>query len=133
MMRKWIDLIEGAQSSPVLYHGTDHDFTSFAKRRKHTNFPHAGILQLGYSFTTDLEYAKQFGSKVLRVRLHMKNPFHAPIGRAYELETVSPRGVRKWKARLKSVGYDGVIFGEGSEVAEYIPFDADDIEILGEV
>jgi hypothetical protein len=123
---------ESTSDDVTLYHGTDHAFADFAHRRKHRNFPHSGILELGYSFTTDIEYARQYGKNILQIRLNWSNPFRATIQRAYELETVSPRAARKWKQRLKAEGYDGVIFGEGSNVAEYIPFDPRDIEILGD-
>lgn len=114
----------------MLFHGTDADFTTFAARKKATNFPDSGLVVLGYSFTPHKEYAKQFGSTLLEVSVAMKNPYHASRKRADQVETMHPRSVRRWKKRLKDQGHDGVVFAAGSEVEEHVPFCASLIRIM---
>lgn len=112
-----------------LFHGTNACFTSFAPRKKMSNFPDSGLIHLGYSFTPHKEYAEQFGDIILEVEVRMENPYHASKQRADEVEGMHPRSVRGWKKSLRDKGHDGVIFGKGTPVEEHVPFDATAIHI----
>ena len=46
------------------------------------------------------------------------------MSRIDEIENMSEKSVRSWKNKLISQGYDGVIFGKGTNTEEHVCFDA---------
>lgn len=76
-------IYESIQPVPsILYHGTNATFDKFGKTLGSisTIFGNEDIERHGYFFTDNPEFAKEFGSTVLKCRLKMKNTLDMDYG-----------------------------------------------------
>ncbi len=102
-------------SPMVLCHGTNAKFEFFDNQF---------IDEHGFFFTNDLPTAQGFGRRVMRCHLRLENPYRCPY-------SVWMSDDNAYTARLKSLGFDGLILGnynpndepEGA-VTVYVAFDA---------
>ncbi len=102
----------------IAYHGTNAKFEAFNN---------AFIDEHGFFFTDDLPTAKGFGERVLECALTLKNPYRTPY-------SVWMSDDNAYTARLKTLGYDGIVLGNynpddepGNPVTVYVVFDAGQI------
>jgi hypothetical protein len=96
------------------YHGTNAEgITAFKKRGVATNFNNAQRI-LGYFFTSDPNYAAQYGKNVITVFL--QGNFSEESGSAMErIENGGDSNAKKWKKRRVVKGFTGAKFASFSE------------------
>lgn len=76
-------MYEAVEKIPsILYHGTNASFDKFGKMSGtiSTIFGNEVVERHGYFFTDNPEFAKEFGSNVLKCRLEMKNTLDMDYG-----------------------------------------------------
>lgn len=105
----------------VVYHGTCQDFSRFSKNVfANFNTPQEKI---GFFFTNDAEYAGQYadrdGGHILPVFLSIQNPRREPLSTIDEIENGTRQQAGRYVAQLKHSGHDGIIFGDGREIAVF--------------
>ena len=71
---KLTHIIESKLLPDFLYHGSNHDFESFDKRKQGSSSD-PGMRGHGFYFTDNIKTAKGYGKFVYTVRLDIKNPF----------------------------------------------------------
>lgn len=126
----------------VVYHGTNHIFDKFSKRKSLSN-THMNELGAGFYFSPYIEDAESYGSNILSFYLRIENPFIASkeqlqllkdytnlnfeIDNIKEIEDiidiVNELGIRKFPRILIELGFDGIIL-----YGQYVVFNANQMK-----
>ena len=131
----------------VVYHGTDRDFTIFSN-------------QLQF-FSTDIDFAKEYGDNIIPVYLRIEKPFDVTVKKDFDKllnkisEVIDPYDdviyksfteyansgaandswwvVEKYYQEIKRLGYDGAIIYEGGSTVNYFTYSPTQIKPRGEI
>jgi hypothetical protein len=154
---RYYNILQEMALDRVFYHGTNHDFNQFEKTRGTVAsiFGSEQVDRQGFFFTDNVEFAKNFGNKIIKVKLRMNKPFDLSNGLSSTMTAELERhGISfKWMLSnedwekfdgeegemfvnaLKALGYDSAIIQEpddhGHDQTAYIVFDPSQIKIIG--
>lgn len=151
-------LFDKLNESHIMYHGTNHEFTEFEKRKGQvsTVFGTEEVDREGFWFSPTKELAATYGDNIVTAKLHIDNTadltdsgWDSSIDRAWEDIGMNPRwfgSVEAWELFdgddgkmfvkfLQNMGFDSAAITEpavaGHKAGEvFVVFDPKDIEIV---
>jgi hypothetical protein len=122
-------LIRAGHNSPELYHGTDADFSVFdpAMLGEATG---SGDVGDGFYFGNTEDFARQFGRRIVRVRLKATRWADESVLKLSEVQDAIDDGMGFTSVQqvLAGLGYDGIIHNRGNGEIEYVVFDPTQIK-----
>ena len=127
---------ENINDEIIAYHGTESSFDKFDINKQRIN-----TFGKGFYFTNSKDEAKEYGDKVITVRLNIKNPLQLKDAWGVNDDLLNSIGIAKFshldsqdsQNKIKAAGYDSIIVNnaEGRKnLKYYIVFEPEQIQII---